>query len=153
MELIDGFVYIGRAPRINLYYIQIIFTHTCSWCCYTRSAVVSMATVFDGNPQWSVHSINMNRACTRKKIMDAEASSYDESMSEPVENSNTETADEETIQTSSGEARDDLFERIETWRIITFSLLGVVLVLIVVTVFAVMSRKAPNSESDESVEV
>ena len=112
-----------------------------------------MATVFDGNPQWSVHSINMNRACTRKKIMDAEASSYDESMSEPVENSNTETADEETTQTSSGEARDDLFERIETWRIITFSLLGVVLVLIVVTVFAVMSRKAPNSESDESVEV
>ena len=153
MELIDGFVYIGRAPRINLYYIQIIFTQTCSWCCYTRSAVVSMATVFDGNPQWSVHSINMNRACTRKKIMDAEASSYDESMSEPVENSNTETADEETTQTSSGEARDDLFERIETWRIITFSLLGVVLVLIVVTVFAVMSRKAPNSESDESVEV
>ena len=101
MELIDGFVYIGRAPRINLYYMQIIFTHTCSWCCYTRSAVVSMATVFDGNPQWSVHSINMNRACTRKKIMDAEASSYDESMSEPVENSNTETADEETTQTSS----------------------------------------------------
>ena len=92
--------------------------------------------------------------CVHKKnIMDAEASSYDESMSEPVENSNTETADEETTQTSSGEARDDLFERIETWRIITFSLLGVVLVLIVVTVFAVMSRKAPNSESDESVEV
>ena len=60
----------------------------------------------------------------KKNIMDAEASSYDESMSEPVENSNTETADEETTQTSSGEARDDLFERIETWRIITFSLLG-----------------------------
>ena len=88
-----------------------------------------------------------------RNIMDAEASSYDESMSEPVENSNTETADEETTQTSSGEVRDDLSERIETWRIITFSLLGVVLILIVVTVFAVMSRKAPNSESDESVEV
>ena len=125
MELIDGFVYIAHAPCVSIYYIHIIFTQTCSWCCYTRSAVVSMATVFDGNPQWSVHSINMNRACTRKKIMDAEASSYDESMSEPVENSNTETADEETTQTSSGEARDDLFERIEMWRIITFSLLGV----------------------------
>ena len=153
MECIRGFAFIRRAPRVNPHERHIIFTQTCSWCCYTRSAVVSMATVFDGNPQRSVHSINMNRACTRKKIMDAEACSYDESMSEPVENSNTETADEETTQTSSGEARDDLFERIETWRIITFSLLGVVLILIVVTVFAVMSRKAPNSESDESVEV